>query len=311
MENNNIFAKMNAVRAELITSLEKSGKNDYSHYSYFQLSDFIPQLIKLCNKHGLFTQFWIGKDKVELPTKTVEVTSTDESGHIIVTKTVEENFSYAEFAHLLVTDVESQETIEFTKETANCALSGAQPIQNLGSKSTYMKRYMYMDAFEIVENDEIEENTGKPEPKVEKKAKTTKSKPKVETVATQPVYTEAASVEEMNAYNNAVPNVQGTWVPQSEPVAPVSQPTAAQMVANMEAKSTMQPTIEASVEVQNEQLMSMETKLSLTAMFKEAGLEPRNAIVEFAQAIGTDVPLLKESDKEAIIELFKKKVGVN
>ena len=39
---------------------------------------------------------------------------------------------------------------------------------------------------------------------VEKKAKTTKSKPKVETVATQPVYTEAASVEEMNAYNNAV-----------------------------------------------------------------------------------------------------------
>ena len=308
MENNNIFAKMNVVRTELSKYLKKGGKNNYSNYSYFQLDDFIPTLLQLCNDNGLFTQFWIGRDKVDMPTETVEVTTTDAEGNTITTKTTKENFQYAEFAHLVIHDVESQETIEFTKETANCSLSGAQPIQNLGSKTTYMKRYMYMDAFEIVENDEIEENTGKPEPKVEKKAKTTKSKPKVETVATQPVYTEAASVEEMNAYNNAAPNVQGTWVPQSEPV---SQPTAAQMVANMEAKSTMQPTIEASVEVQNEQLMSMETKLSLTAMFKEAGLEPRNAIVEFAQAIGTDVPLLKESDKESIIELFKKKVGVN
>lgn len=306
MENNNIFAKMNVVRTELSKSLKKGGKNDYSHYDYFQLDDFIPQLLQLCNANGLFTQFWIGKDKVELPTKTVEVTSTDESGHVIVTKTVEENFSYAEFAHLLVTDVESQETLEFTKETANCTLSGAQPIQNLGSKSTYMKRYMYMDAFEIVESDKIEEMTGAPAPKVEKKT-TKSSKPKVEAVATQPVYTEATSVEEMNAYNNATPSVQGTWVPQSEPV---SQPTAAQMVANMEAKSTIQPTIEASVEVQTEALMSMETKLELANMFKEAGLDPRTTIAEFTQALGVqDVPFLKESDKERIIELFNKKIG--
>ena len=291
MENNNIFAKMNVVRMELNKTLEKGGKNTHSHYDYFQLQDFIPTLLRLCNEHGLFTQFWIGRDKVDMPTETVEVTTTDAEGNTITTKTIKENFQYAEFAHLLVTDVESQDTIEFTKETANCALPAAQPIQNLGSKTTYMKRYMYMDAFEIVESDKIEEMTGAPEPKVEKK--TTKStKPKVEAVATQPVYTEAPTVEAMYEAN-----VQGTWVPQNEPViAPV--------------ETTMQPTIEASVEVQTEALMSMETKLELANMFKEAGLDPRTTIAEFTQALGVqDVPFLKESDKERIIELFNKKIG--
>ena len=303
MENNNIFAKMNVVRTELNKTLEKGGKNNYSHYDYFQLQDFIPTLLRLCNDNGLFTQFWIGRDKVEMPTEIVEVTTTDAEGHTITTKTTKENFQYAEFAHLVVYDVESGDTIEFTKETAACSLSGAQPIQNLGSKTTYMKRYMYMDAFEIVEGDKIEEMTGAPEPKVEKKAKTTKtSKPKVEAVATQPVYVEAPTVEA--AYEA---NVQGTWVPQSEPVA--VQPTAAEMVAQMESKSTMQPTIEASVEVQAEQLMSLDTKSMIANMIKEAGLEPREEIVNFARELGTDVPLLKESDKDRIIELFNKKVG--
>lgn len=291
MENNNIFAKMNVVRTELSKYLKKGGKNNYSNYSYFQLDDFIPTLLQLCNDNGLFTQFWIGRDKIDMPTETVEVTTTDAEGNVITTKTIKENFQYAEFAHLVIYDVESQDTMEFTKETANCSLSGAQPIQNLGSKTTYMKRYMYMDAFEIVENDKIEEETGKPAPKVEKKT-TKSSKPKVEAVATQPVYTEAPTVEAMYEAN-----VQGTWVPQNEPViAPV--------------ETTMQPTIEASVEVQTEALMSMETKMELANMFKEAGLDPRTTIAEFTQALGVqDVPFLKESDKERIIELFNKKIG--
>lgn len=284
MENNNIFAKMNVVRTELGKKLEKGGKNDYSHYTYFQLSDFIPQILTLCNDNGLFTQFWVSKDKVELPTEIVEVT-TESDGQVITTKTTKENFSYAEFAHLTITDIESGDVIEFTKETANCSLAGAQPIQNIGSKSTYMKRYMYMDAFEIVENDDIEENTGKPEPKVEKKTTKSASKPKVETVSTKatPVYTEAKTVEEMNAVNNAVNTM-----------------SAAEMVANMETK--VEP-------VDTGALMSMETKMELASMIKEAGLDPRQEIVNFAQVLGTDVPQLKESDKNKIIELLNKKVG--
>lgn len=291
MENNNIYAKINVVRTELSKYLKKGGKNTHSNYDYFQLDDFIPQLLQLCNDNGLFTQFWISRDKQELPKQIVEVTTFDAEGHAVTTKTTNENYQYIEYAHLVIHDVETGDELEFTKETANCALhGGAQAIQNLGAKTTYMKRYMYMDAFEIVENDKIEEMTGAPAPKVEKKT-TKSSKPKVEAVATQPVYTEAPTVEAMYEAN-----VQGTWVPQNEPViAPV--------------ETTMQPTIEASVEVQTEALMSMETKMELANMFKEAGLDPRTTIAEFTQALGVqDVPFLKESDKERIIELFNKKV---
>ena len=303
MENNNIFAKMNVVRTELSKYLKKGGKNNYSNYSYFQLDDFIPTLLQLCNDNGLFTQFWIGRDKVEMPTETVEVTTTDSESNTINTKTIKENFQYAEFAHLMIYDVESQDTMEFTKETANCSLSGAQPIQNLGSKTTYMKRYMYMDAFEIVENDKIEEETGKPAPKVEKKT-TKSSKPKVEAVATQPVYTEAPTVESMYEVNNMVEptiayNTGSGLAASSTPISmEATQPT------------NVSPVVEASVEVQTEALMSMETKMELANMFKEAGLDPRTTIAEFTQALGVqDVPFLKESDKERIIELFNKKVG--
>jgi len=285
MENNNIFAKMNVVRTELSKNLEKSGKNDYSHYDYFQLADFIPTLLKLCNDNGLFTQFWIGRDKVELPSKVTRLTTTDEEGKTVITETTEENFQYVEQAHLVVYDVETQDTIEFTKETRECSLSAAQPIQNLGSKTTYMKRYMYMDAFEIVENDKIEEETGKPEPKIEKKA-TKASKPKVTEVKTQP-------------------EVVGTWVPQETPIAepaPVVQPTAEAIIeASVEVASEAQTNIE--------DLMSMETKIMLANKIKEVGLNPREEIMNMAKELGTDVTLLKESDKEKILEILNKKVG--
>ena len=282
MENNNIFAKMNVVRTELSKNLEKSGKNDYSHYDYFQLADFIPTLLKLCNDNGLFTHFWIGRDKVELPSKTTKTNVLDTEGNVVETVEVkEENFQYVEQAHLVVYDVETQDTIEFTKETRECSLSAAQPIQNLGSKTTYMKRYMYMDAFEIVENDKIEEETGKPEPKVEKKI-TKASKPKVTEVKTQP-------------------EVVGTWVPQEVPV--------------VESTSVVQPTVEESIEAaaeiqtNTEDLMSMETKIMLANKIKEAGLDPREEIMNMAKELGTDVPLLKELDKDKILEILNKKVG--
>jgi len=274
MEKNNIYAKLNVVRLELSKNLQKSGKNTYSKYDYFQLKDFMPQAIALCNEQGLFTKFWIGKDKVELPSRKTTQNVVDENGEVTGTVIVEEeNFQYVENAHLLVIDVESGDTEEFVKETRECQVQAAQPIQNLGSKSTYMKRYMYIDLFEINENDEVEANTGKPET-VEAAPKTTRTrKPKVEEVSTkapEPVtYTEATTVEEMNAVNN--------------------EPTAAEEVP--------------------EDLMTMETKLQLANKIKEAGLDPREEIANIAAELGTEVPLLKESDKDKVLEILEKKVG--
>lgn len=270
--NNNLYAKLNVVRVELSKSLEKSGKNNYSKYDYFQLKDFMPQAIKLCNEQGLFTKFWIDKEKIELPSKKVTqygLNTEGERTEEIVTE--ENNFQYVEYAYVLVIDIESGAEELFKKETREVTLQASQPIQNLGGKSTYMKRYMYMDVFEINENDSVEEETGAPvkvETKIETKTKSRKNPP-VKEVSTKPE-------ENVTPYN---------FMPQETPV--VNTP-----------KVTVEDT---------ESLMSIETKISLAETIKNAGLDPRTAIMEFAQELGTDVPLLKESDKDKILEMINKK----
>ena len=286
MEQNNIYAKLNVVRTELSKSLKKGGRNNYSNYDYFQLEDFMPQAIQLCNENGLFTQFWIDKEKVEMPsTKTTQNVINDEG---VVTGTIlteQDNFVYVEYAHVLVIDVENPENqIEFKKETRECAVQAAQPIQNLGSKSTYMKRYMYFDVFEINQNDSIEENTGKPEKVESKPTKKSSSKPKVTEVSTKPV--EPTPVQ----------------------VAPVqtSEPTAREMLNNLEAQTPVDP---VETTVNTDELMSMQTKMEIAQAITKAGFNARDMIVELAREIGTDVPLLKESDKDKILNLLESKKG--
>lgn len=184
-ENVNLISKIQVMREELLNGMGKSGKNDYSHYDYFQLKDFIPQVIQLGNKHGVFTKYWIGYKKIELPAKKTTSVQFDENG-VKIGETIveEENFEMKEFAFLEAINMDDPEdTILLEKETGDVRLSGAQAIQNVGGKTTYMKRYMYMDLFEIVENDSIEENTGKPEKVETKKATTTK--PVTKTVSTK------------------------------------------------------------------------------------------------------------------------------
>lgn len=286
MEQNNIYAKLNVVRTELSKSLKKGGRNNYSNYDYFQLEDFMPQAIQLCNENGLFTQFWIDKEKVEMPsTKTTQNVINDEG---VVTGTIlteQDNFVYVEYAHVLVIDVENPENqIEFKKETRECAVQAAQPIQNLGSKSTYMKRYMYFDVFEINQNDSIEENTGKPEKVESKPTKKSSSKPKVTEVSTKPV--ESTPVQ----------------------VAPVqtAEPTAREMLNNLESQAPIDP---VETTVNTDELMSMQTKMDIAQAITKAGFNARDMIVELAREIGTDVPLLKESDKDKILNLLESKKG--
>ena len=286
--NNNLYAKLNVVRVELSKSLEKSGKNNYSKYDYFQLKDFMPRALELCNEQGLFTKFWMDKEKIELPSKKVTQYLNGENQGEIVTE--ENNFQYVEYAYVLVVDVESGAEELFKKETREVTLQASQPIQNLGGKNTYMKRYMYMDVFEINENDAVEEETGAPnnvETKVETKTKSRK-KPAVQEVSTKPA-------ENITPYD---------FMPQTTmQVAPQEVPVAAPVV------STPVEVAPQNTEQSTEDLMSMETKISLAETIKNAGLDPRTAIIEFAQALGTDVPFLKESDKDKILEMINKKVG--
>ena len=267
MEKVSLKSKLNQIRLELSISMNKSGKNSYSKYEYFQLKDFMPQALKLCNELGVFTEFFISKDKFELPSKTSKTMQYDENGNVI-TEVVneEENYEYKEIAHLIAYNIDDEEDcLELTKETANVSLQAAQPIQNLGGKSTYMKRYMYMDLFEINENDKVEEETGKPV--------------------------------------TATPTAVSSTKPAVKPVAKKKEEPVVQEPVKEEVKT--EPVVENNVDTS--ELMTMEHKIELANYMKEKGLDPRTAIIEAAKELGTDVPLLKESDFEKVKEIVDRK----
>lgn len=270
MANVSLKSKMCEMRLELLGKLGKSGKNSYSKYDYFQLADFVPQIVEMCNKKGVFIKYWVDKEKRELPSIVKETPVLDENSVVITTiKETKENFEYVEYAYLYLENLDDSEDNElYKKETANVSVQGAQPIQNLGGKTTYMKRYMYMDAFDITENDFVEENTGKPE-KVETKTVASK-KPATKKVETKPVEAPAEEVKPAD------------FEPAKE---------------------------ETTVEVNSEELMSMAHKVELATFIKSKGLDAREVILECAKEIGTDVPLLKESDVDKIKEIINRKVG--
>lgn len=132
----NIYTKLQTVRVNVQKKgLKKSGQNQ--RFVYFELNDFLPTANEELQKQGLCPVFNI---------------VTDENG--------------IEKATLSIYDGEN--SITFESPTAQAVLNGGRnPIQELGAKHTYLKRYLYMNALEIAENDivdaqELEEEKATP-----------------------------------------------------------------------------------------------------------------------------------------------------
>lgn len=119
-----IFEKLNEARLRFQNAgIQKSGKNAYAGYTYYELSDILPEVNKLAN---------------ELKFCCVV------------------NFEN-EIARLDFCDLEKDERITFTSPMSSASLKGCHEVQNLGAVETYIKRYLYQNCFEIVENDALDE----------------------------------------------------------------------------------------------------------------------------------------------------------
>ena len=116
----NIYQKLQEARCELQEmNLKKSGNNKFSGYTYYELGDFLPAINALLKKYKLFS-----------------------------------DISFGDMAVLTITNAEKpDEKITFLSTIAEANLKGCHPIQNLGAIQTYLRRYLYMNAFEIVEHD--------------------------------------------------------------------------------------------------------------------------------------------------------------
>lgn len=129
----NVYEKIQQVRVELQNlGLNKSGKNKFAGYTYFELSDFLPAINQLCKDHKLMT-------------------------HISFTR---------EEATLTIVNAEApDEKVIYTSPMYEAVLKGAHPIQNAGAVITYQRRYLMMLAFEIVECDALDSTQGKSVPR--------------------------------------------------------------------------------------------------------------------------------------------------
>lgn len=134
----NIYQKLIKTRVELQDlELKKTGENKYSNFKYYELGDFLPAINSLCAKNGLLTKFNIVSDKgIEKAILTIYNASEPIEKVSFVAPTAE---------------------VEIGKKKDGTG--GAEPIQNLGGKITYMRRYMLMTAFEMVESDIVEQVT--------------------------------------------------------------------------------------------------------------------------------------------------------
>ena len=135
----NVYQKLAIARFKLKEAgLKQSGRNKGVGYTYFDLSDILPATTKLEQDLGLLSV----------------VTFTDTEGKLTIYNTEQAN-----------------ESITFTSPMREAELRGCHPVQNLGAIETYVRRYLYLIAYEIVETDALDMGGSENGP-------TTKSEPK-------------------------------------------------------------------------------------------------------------------------------------
>lgn len=118
-----VLSKLMDARVTLHSQeLKKTGKNDYSGYSYFELGDFLVPTLRIFAGLKL-------------------------AGVVSFT---------AELATLTITDTEVGDSVTITSPMGSANLKGCHEVQNIGAVETYQRRYLWATAMEVVEGDAID-----------------------------------------------------------------------------------------------------------------------------------------------------------
>ena len=129
-----VYKKLIDARIQLQgKSLSKSGNNKFAGYKYFELGDFLPEVQEIFAGIGLCGVVSFGKEE----------------------------------ANLTIVDIENPtDRIVIASPMSSAALKGCHEVQNLGAVQTYLRRYLWVTAMEIVEHDALDSSEPlKPEAK--------------------------------------------------------------------------------------------------------------------------------------------------
>lgn len=124
----NIYQKIAKVRVDLQNlNIKKTGNNKFANFDYFTLEDILPTINKLMKDNGLLSMFSMGTINSSL---------------------------------VIVNVDDPNEMVTFECPNADADIKGCTPVQCLGGEITYLKRYLYLNAFEIVEGDVLDALVG-------------------------------------------------------------------------------------------------------------------------------------------------------
>ena len=119
-----VFEKLNDARLEFQKkNVKKSGQNKFAGYSYYELSDILPAINEIAKDLKFSCVVTFGTDLAQL-----------------------------EF----IDSEKPEDRITFLSPMSKASLKGCHEVQNLGAVEKYIKRYLYQNCFEIVENDALD-----------------------------------------------------------------------------------------------------------------------------------------------------------
>ena len=135
-----VYKKLQHARRQLLAAdIKKSGKNKFAGFEYFELADFLPSISCIFDDVGLCGVVRFHADR----------------------------------ATLTIVDSEEPHTeIEFTTPLVYAENAKGQAIQSLGATHTYLRRYLWLMAMEIVEHDAVDAAPQEDKPKPIAKPKT-------------------------------------------------------------------------------------------------------------------------------------------
>lgn len=164
----NILQKLAQARLRFLNEhIKKSGKNMKLEFTYFELKDIVPSATKIFADLGIASL--VNFDSEEAKMELYNADNPEESPVVF-------SIPYKE-APVIVSNA--------GKEVTN-------PLQALGATITYLRRYLYMLALDIVEDDETDANLGS-ETKETKEEKPKKPATPAERKQTKKKLTEEAS----------------------------------------------------------------------------------------------------------------------
>jgi len=142
MKEKNLNESIISIRVELQKAkLEKTGKNKFVGFDYFELSDFLPKLNELMLSYGVNDNFTIVMNEMGgYDAKLVLIKGEEKQEYRMPFKIFETPIS-----------------TKIDKNTGEeKQVKSMQDIQYLGALNTYYKRYLYLNAFGITDGDVID-----------------------------------------------------------------------------------------------------------------------------------------------------------